>query len=79
MVELTWPQVLAFRMQRHFLEERAARDSLLTVVSRTCGLHAQVLTSADLAAWARIDELESGDVRAALWNERTLVKVWAMR
>ncbi len=79
MVELTWPQVLAFRMQRHFLEERAARDSLLTVVSRTYGLHAQVLSSADLAAWARIDGLENGDVRAALWNERTLVKVWAMR
>ncbi|HEX9038518.1 MAG TPA: winged helix DNA-binding domain-containing protein [Ktedonobacterales bacterium] len=79
MVELTWPQALAFRTRRHFLEERAARDELLAVVSRTCGLHAQVLSSAELAAAARIDGLESGDVRAALWTERTLVKTWAMR
>jgi hypothetical protein len=79
MVQLTWPQVLAFRLQRHFLEERAARGNLLAVVSRTCGLHAQVMSSAELAAWARIDGLDSGDVSAALWQERTLVKIWAMR
>lgn len=79
MLSLTWPQVLAFWLQRHFLEERAARSNLLAVVSRTCGLHAQVMSSAELAAWARIDELDSGDVSAALWQERTLVKVWAMR
>ncbi len=79
MVELTWPQVLAFRARRHFLEERAAPDDLLAVVSRTCGLHAQVMSSAELAAWARIDGLESGAVSAALWQERTLVKSWAMR
>ena len=79
MVKLTWPQALAFRSQRHFLEERAARGSLLTVVSRTCGLHAQLMSSAELAAWARIDGLDSGDVSAALWKQRTLVKTWAMR
>ncbi|HEX6543632.1 MAG TPA: winged helix DNA-binding domain-containing protein [Ktedonobacterales bacterium] len=79
MLKLTWPQVLAFRLQRHFLEERAARGNLLAVVSRTCGLHAQVMSSAELAAWARIDGLDSDDVRAALWKERTLVKTWAMR
>jgi hypothetical protein len=79
MVQLTWPQALAFRLQRHFLEERATRDNLLAVVSRTCGLHAQVMSSAELAAWARIDGLDSGDVCAALWKERTLVKIWAMR
>lgn len=79
MLTLTWPQALAFRVRRHFLEERAARSDLLTVVSRICGLHAQVLSSAELAAWARIDGLDSSDVRAALWQERTLVKTWAMR
>jgi hypothetical protein len=71
--------VLAFRLRRHFLEERTAHGHLLTVVSRTCGLHAQVMSSAELAAWARIDGLEDGAVSAALWKERTLVKSWAMR
>ena len=79
MLNLTWQQVLAFWMQRHFLEERAARGDLLAVVSRICGLHAQVMSSAELAAWARIDGLDSGDMRTALWQERTLVKIWAMR
>ncbi len=79
MLKLTWPQVLAFWLQRHFLEERAARGDLLAVVSRICGLHAQVMSSAELAAWARIDGLGAGDVSAALWQERTLVKTWAMR
>lgn len=79
LLKLTWPQALAFRVQRHFLEERAARGDLLAVVSRTCGLHAQIMSSAEMAAWARIDGLGSDDVRVALWNERTLVKTWAMR
>jgi hypothetical protein len=79
MLQLTWPGVLAFWMQRHFLEERAARGDLLAVVSRLCGLHAQVMSSAELAAWARVDGLEGGDISAALWQARTLVKIWAMR
>jgi hypothetical protein len=79
MLKLIWPQVLAFWLQRHFLEERAAPGDLLAVVSRICGLHAQVMSSAELATWARIDGLDSGDVSAALWQERTLVKIWAMR
>jgi Winged helix DNA-binding domain len=79
MLKLTWPQVLAFWLQRHVLEERAVRGNLLAVVSRICGVHAQVMSSAELAAWARIDGLDSGDVSAALWQERILVKVWAMR
>lgn len=79
MLRLTWPQALAFRLQRHFLEKRAAPGSLLTVVSRTCGLQAQVMSLAELGAWARIDGMDSGAIRAALWSERTLVKTWAMR
>jgi hypothetical protein len=72
MLKLTWPQVLAFRLQRHHLEERAARDNLVAVVSRTCGLHAQVMSSTELAARARIEGLDSGAVSVALWKERTL-------
>ena len=79
MLKLTWPQVLAFRLQRHFIEEHATRGDLLSVVSRVCGLHAQVMSSAELAAWARIDGLNQDDVSTALWQKRTLVKSWAMR
>ena len=52
---------------------------MLEVVSDLCGLHAQVMSSAELTLWARIEGLRRDDVRDALWKERTLVKTWAMR
>jgi hypothetical protein len=78
-VALTWRQALGWRMHRHSLVERAPRSALLDVVDRICGLHAQVMSSAELTAWARVDGLAPEDVREALWSERTLVKLWAMR
>jgi len=52
---------------------------MLAVASRLCGLHAQLLSSAELAAWARVESLCRGEVQRALWEERTLIKTWAMR
>src|SRR5262252_7325610 len=52
---------------------------MLEVASRLCGLHAQLMSSAELMAWARVEELERDAIRQALWEERTLVKTWAMR
>jgi hypothetical protein len=79
--ELTWSQALAWRMRRHGLVERAAGGAaaLPEVTSRLCGLHAQVMSSAELTAFARIDGLEPGDVATALWDHARLVKTWAVR
>jgi uncharacterized protein YcaQ len=52
---------------------------MLAVASRLCGLHAQVLSSAVLTLWARVEELDRYAVQRALWQDRTLVKTWAMR
>jgi hypothetical protein len=52
---------------------------MLAVASRLCGLHAQVLSCAELQVWARVEALDRGAVQRALWEERTLVKTWAMR
>jgi hypothetical protein len=79
MIELTWPQAAAWRMRRHHLVERAPSGSMLAVASRLCGLHAQVMSSAELTVWARVEGLDRQAVRRALWEERTLVKTWAMR
>lgn len=49
------------------------------MVADVNGLHAQVLSSADLAAWARVADLEPDALATALWEERSLVKSWAMR
>jgi hypothetical protein len=52
---LSWEQVLAWRMRRHHLVERAASSDLVRVVGQICGLHAQLMSSAELSLWARID------------------------
>jgi hypothetical protein len=76
---LTWSQVLAWRLQRQHLDRRVPRDAMLAAVADVCGLHAQVLSSAELALWARVEGIEAGTVERALWEERSLVKTWAMR
>lgn len=79
MINLTWEQVAAWRLSKHHLLERAPKHSLLDVVTDLGGLHAQVMSSAELIAWARVHDLTPDDVRKALWEERTLAKTWAMR
>jgi Winged helix DNA-binding domain len=77
--KLAWDQVAAWRAARHHLEGRAPATAMLEVVAGIAGLHAQVLSSAELTLWARVEGLAPDAVRRALWEERSLVKTWAMR
>jgi uncharacterized protein YcaQ len=76
---LRWSSVLAWRVRRQQLAERAPRNRALAVVARIAGLHAQLAASAELTLWARVTGLQRDDVTRALWEERSLVKTWAMR
>ena len=76
---LTWASVLAWRMGRQHLAERAPRSAIVEVVSDIAGAHAQLMSSAELTLWARTESLERGALEQALWVERSLVKTWAMR
>ena len=66
-------------MERQHLASRRPRGELAAVVARIGGLHGQVLSSAELAAWARVEGLRPGDLESELWERRGLVKTWAMR
>ncbi len=77
--KLSWERALAWRLRRHHLVERAGPADLLPVVSAICGLHAQLMSSAELSLWARIEGLERGAVNDALWKRRRLVKLWGVR
>jgi len=79
MLKLTWARAAAWRIRRHHLDRRAPAGSMLAVASRLCGLHAQLMSSAELSVWARVEELDRRAVQRALWEDRTLVKTWAMR
>ena len=76
---LGWDQVMAWRAARHRLDERVPAEAGLRVVAEICGLHAQVMSSAELTLAARVDGLDLDAVGRALWSERSLVKTWAMR
>jgi hypothetical protein len=77
--ELSWEGVLAWRVERQGLAQRSAAGDWIDVVRCICGLHAQVTSSAELTLWARVEELGRDVVTTALWDERRLVRTWAMR
>ena len=74
MLKLTWPTVPGLAISDAITSINAASRS-----RRLCGLHAQVLSSAGLSVWARVEDLDRQALRHALWEDRTLVKTWAMR
>jgi len=70
---------MAWHLRRHYLNERAPAAATLEVASAMCGLHAQLMSSAELTLWARVADLAPDAVPRALWEDRSLVKIWAMR
>ncbi len=79
MKSLNWSQVNAWRLSQHALSPRLNPQDFIKAVTRTAGIQAQVMSAAELALWARADGLTPRDVQSALWQDRTLVKTWAMR
>ena len=78
MIELGEDQVLAFRLERHGLDRRRPLTGP-EVARRISGVQAQVMSAAELSIAARSGGESPAAVRAGLWQERTLVKTWAMR
>lgn len=76
---LTWEQVRARRLARNHLAERAPAERLVEVVRDVCGIHAQVMGSAELQLAARLEGITQADVREALWERRELAKTWTTR
>jgi hypothetical protein len=52
---------------------------MLDVVTQMGGVHAQLMSAAELQLWARVQDITPADVQDALWRERALVKTWLFR
>ena len=76
---LTWGEVRSWRLARQHLDRRVPAEELLAVVAGVCGIHAQVMSTAELQVAARVDGVRPEDVRDALWQRRSLVRTWCMR
>ena len=79
MEALKWSQVHAWHVLQHGLFPRLNSRNVVEAVRRTGGIQAQVMSAAELAVCTRVEGLSPQDVRSALWQDRTLIKTWAMR
>ena len=79
MAALTWKAALSRRIARHHLARPAPRARLADVVSELCGIHAQVMPSAELSLGLRVARFTARDLADALWERRELVKIYGLR
>ncbi|MBI3965538.1 MAG: AlkZ family DNA glycosylase [Chloroflexi bacterium] len=77
-ISLTWEQALAWRLGRHFLDE-PTEEGAVAIARRLSGVHAQVMSSAELAIGIRTQGTSPADVQSAIGRERSLVKTWTVR
>lgn len=75
----TWSHVRARRLARSSLARRASAEDLVGVARDICGVHAQVQVSAELQLAGRVEGITRARLRAALWEQRLLVKAWTVR
>ncbi|MEU9732290.1 winged helix DNA-binding domain-containing protein [Streptomyces sp. NPDC048002] len=79
-VTISWHEASARRLERQFLANPAPRDiPAPDIVAAMLGAHAQALSAAELSISVRSTGLTRADVRAALWDDRTLVKTHGPR
>ncbi|MFQ5920265.1 MAG: winged helix DNA-binding domain-containing protein [Thermoplasmata archaeon] len=78
-IELSAAEIAAFRLRHHHLLRRAPRDQVPLVARDVGGIQAQVESAAKASLRARVAGLILEDVDRALWEDRTLVKLWVMR
>ncbi|MER7504528.1 winged helix DNA-binding domain-containing protein [Nonomuraea pusilla] len=78
-VELSWEQVSARRLERAGLGARRRASAPAAVAAAMCGVHAQVMSAAELSLGLRAPGLTRSGVRAALWEDRELVRTYGPR
>jgi DNA glycosylase AlkZ-like len=76
---LTLDQVRARRLARGHLLTPAPRERLAETVGEVCGIQAQVPGAAELTIGVRVDGVTQREVRAELWDRRSLVKTYGPR
>lgn len=76
---LSWTEVSARRLERSALHEPSKTGDPAGIVRTLCGAHAQVMSAAELSVGTRLDGHTRADVKAALWERRSLVKTYGPR
>ncbi|WP_079660027.1 DNA glycosylase AlkZ-like family protein [Streptomyces sp. 3214.6] len=84
-LRISWREASARRLERQFLANspaggpRPPANGVEDVVAAMLGAHAQVPSAAEVAIGVRAAGVTRKDVRAALWEERSLVRTHGPR
>ena len=80
MTTVSWQEANARRLARHGLARPfAVGTAMASVAAATSGVHAQILSAAEISAALRVEGATRADVRQALWHDRSLVKTFGPR
>jgi hypothetical protein len=77
--ELSWADVLARRLRGHALIDPASPPLLEEVVGRVGGIHAQVMSAAEISIGVRVAGTTRRAIRRAVVDERRLAKTYGPR
>jgi uncharacterized protein YukE len=77
MPTVTWARASARRLSRHGLVEPLPTSA--AAARAVCGVHAQVMSAAEVALGVRASGVTRRSVREALWTRRELVKTYGPR
>lgn len=75
----TWSEVCARRLARHGLATPVEAPQLAEQVGVMCGVHAQVMSAAELSLSLRVNGLIRSGVRETLWTEHSIIKTYGPR
>ena len=76
---LSWDQVSARRLERAGLSTPLAAARPAEIARAMCGAHAQIISAAELSIGLRADGITQDEVRAALWDDHSLIKTYGPR
>jgi hypothetical protein len=79
MKSLTWAQVWGRRLNRHAMLKPRPKTDLVEIVRAVGGIHAQMMSAAELSIGVRVARMTREDVRVELWQRRGLVKTYGLR
>ncbi len=80
MRQVTWEEANARRLAVHGLTTPfTTGTSVAEVAGALSGVHAQILSAAEVSAALRIEGATRADARRALWDDRTVVKTFGPR
>jgi hypothetical protein len=79
MATMTWAEVTARRIERHGLANPVKPAQIPELVRAMCGVHAQVITAAELSLGIRLADASRATVQEAIWQDRALVKTYGAR